>query len=180
MALTTFQGPVRSMGGFYSQGPYSVVDLTADTVITPTDHAGKLLLVNNSTLTFTLPTINSDTPVKSAGPYHKGGEPNTLSNVGITYRFVFLTSSGASTTIKMNTAANLFIGSIVQGKAGLGLVHVFEPNGTTDNAIVVNGTTTGGVAGTELCITAIYANKYLVQGVNLGSGTLATPFTAVP
>jgi hypothetical protein len=177
MALTTFQGPVRSMGGFYSQGPYSVVELTADTVINPTDHAGKIILINNSTLTLTLPTINSDTPVKSAGPYHKGGEPNTLSNVGISYKFIFLTSSGANTTIQMTTATNLFTGSIVQGKAGLGLVHVFEPNGSSNNALVFDGTTTGGVAGTEFTITAIYANKYHIQGVNLGSGTLATPFS---
>ena len=42
MALTTFQGPVRSLGGFYSQGPNSVLDITADgavggTVLTPAD-----------------------------------------------------------------------------------------------------------------------------------------------
>ena len=131
MALSTFQGPVRSMGGSYNQGPESVVALTVDTTI----------------------------------------------NVGIAYRFLFLTSSGDSTTIQMTTAANLFHGSIVQGKAGLGLVHVFEPNGSSNNALIFDGTTTGGVAGTDFTITAIYANKYHVQGVNLGSGTLATPFS---
>lgn len=177
MALSTFQGPVRSMGGSYNQGPESVVALTVDTTINPTDHAGKIILINNSTLTITLPTINSDALHPSAGPFRKGGGPNTLSNVGIAYRFLFLTSSGDSTTIQMTTAANLFHGSIVQGKAGLGLVHVFEPNGSSNNALVFDGTTTGGVAGTDFTITAIYANKYHVQGVNLGSGTLATPFS---
>ena len=108
MALTTFQGPVRSMGGFYSQGPYSVVELTADTTINPTDHAGKILLINNSTLTITLPTINSDTPVKSAGPYHKGGEPNTLSNVGISYKFIFLTSSNSFNLPEASNAVSNF------------------------------------------------------------------------
>ena len=177
MALTTFQGPVRSLGGFYSQGPNSVVALTADTTITPADHAGKLILVNNSTLTFTLPTINADADGAGSGP---GADPNTLNNVGLTYHFVFLTSSGVSTTIQMTTAANLLTGSVTSGKAGLGLVHVFEPNGSTHNAVVVNGTTTGGVAGSYVSFTAIYANKYLVQGTLLGSSTLATPFTAVP
>ena len=177
MALTTFQGPVRSLGGFYSQGPNSVLDITASATISPADHAGKLLLINNSTLTFTLPTINADTDPATSGP---GADPNTLNNVGLTYHFLFLTSSGASTTIKMTTATNLLIGSVTAGKAGLGLVHVWEPNGSTDNAIVVNGTTTGGVAGSYVSITAVYANKYLVQGTMLGTSTLATPFTAVP
>ena len=59
MALSTFQGPIRSMGGSYNQGPESVVALTADTTINPTDHAGKLILINNSTLTITLPAVNA-------------------------------------------------------------------------------------------------------------------------
>ena len=165
MALTTFQGPVRSLGGFYSQGPNSVLDITADgavggTVLTPADHAGRLILINNSTLTFILPTISAAADGAGSGP---GSDPNTLNNVGATYNFLFLGTSGVSTTIKMTTA-----------------VHVWEPNGSTDNAIVVNGTTTGGVAGSYVSITAVYANKYLVQGTMLGTSTLATPFTAVP
>ena len=88
MALTTFQGPVRSLGGFYSQGPNSVLDITASATISPADHAGKLLLINNSTLTFTLPTINAAADDGASGP---GADPNTLNNVGLTYHFLFLT-----------------------------------------------------------------------------------------
>ena len=44
MALTTFQGPVRSLKGFYAQGPATVVSLTADTTLTVAAHAGKLLM----------------------------------------------------------------------------------------------------------------------------------------
>jgi hypothetical protein len=40
----------------------------------------------------------------------------------------------------------------------------------------LNGTTTGGVAGTCIQIVAIAANKYMVQGQLLGSGIVATPF----
>jgi len=177
MALSTFQGPIRSMGGSYNQGPESVATLTADTTINPTDHAGKLILINNSTLTITLPAVNAAALDPAAGPFRKGGGPNTLSNVGIEYRFLMLTSSGASTTIGSSSSSDLMIGSMVQGKAGLGLVHVFEPNGSSNYQLVFDGTTTGGVAGTYFSITAVSANRYLVQGVNLGSGTLATPFS---
>jgi hypothetical protein len=34
MARTTFQGPVRSLGGIYQQGPATVVDVTASATLT--------------------------------------------------------------------------------------------------------------------------------------------------
>ena len=40
----------------------------------------------------------------------------------------------------------------------------------------MNGTTTGGVAGTRLQIQAVYTNRYYVEGFSIGTGTLATPF----
>jgi len=42
--------------------------------------------------------------------------------------------------------------------------------------INLNGTTTGGVAGSWVQIVAIAANKYMVSGNVIGSGTVATPF----
>jgi hypothetical protein len=40
----------------------------------------------------------------------------------------------------------------------------------------LNGTTTGGVAGTWIQIVAIAADKYMVTGNVIGSGIVATPF----
>ena len=48
--------------------------------------------------------------------------------------------------------------------------------GASDTYINLNGTTTGGVAGSWVQIFAIAANKYIVTGVILGTGTVATPF----
>jgi hypothetical protein len=42
--------------------------------------------------------------------------------------------------------------------------------------INLNGTTTGGIAGTTITVTVLAANKYMVTGVVLGSGSVATPF----
>jgi hypothetical protein len=42
--------------------------------------------------------------------------------------------------------------------------------------INLNGTTTGGVAGSWVQIFAIAALKYMVKGTVLGTGTVATPF----
>jgi len=52
----------------------------------------------------------------------------------------------------------------------------FTANGSSNDFINLNGTTTGGVAGTWIEIRAIAALKYCVTGVILGTGTVATPF----
>ena len=62
MAQTTFQGPVRSLGGFYSQGPNSLVSISASATLTPQEHGGKIITVGGSlaaTTTLTLPTIST-------------------------------------------------------------------------------------------------------------------------
>ena len=79
-------GVLRALGGYYMQSADSIVALTADTTITPDDHAGKLILINNSTLTITLPTINNDAEPITAGPDEN---PNSLNNTGIMYDFLF-------------------------------------------------------------------------------------------
>ena len=166
-------GLIRALGGYYMQGPDSIVALTADTIITPDKHAGKLILINNSTLTITLPTINNEMEPITSGP---GENPNTLNNTGINYDFLFITSSGTSTTIKGNSSADLMMGGIMSVKNGLAGVHFHQPNGSSNYQIVMNGTTTGGVAGTRLRIQAAFTNRYYVEGTSIGTGTLATPF----
>lgn len=49
-------------------------------------------------------------------------------------------------------------------------------NGTTHRALSSNGTTTGGLAGTRFIVTAISTTQWLIHGVALGSGVVATPF----
>ena len=46
----------------------------------------------------------------------------------------------------------------------------------SNDVISMNGTTTGGDAGSNLKIVAIGLAEYLVSGTLMGSGTVATPF----
>lgn len=55
-------------------------------------------------------------------------------------------------------------------------VAFFSGNGTTHVALTMNGTTTGGLIGTALRFTAISSTLWTVEGVNMGSGVVATPF----
>ena len=50
-------------------------------------------------------------------------------------------------------------------------------NGTTHLTITMNGSTTGGLIGTVIDFEGISATQWLVNGLVVGSGTLATPAT---
>jgi hypothetical protein len=177
MARTTFQGPVRSLGGLYQQGPAAVVDITASTTLSPEAHGGRIISVGGSlaaALTLTLPTINVSTNSVTSGP---GQDPNTLNNEGVVYT-IWVPTTISTSSLKIGTdGTDKFVGSITMNDVdsdGAALVGFFAA--AANDFINLNGTTTGGVAGSWIQIVAIAANKYMVTGTVLGTGTVATPF----
>ena len=179
MARTTFQGPVRSLGGIYQQGPASIVDITTSTTLSPEAHGGRIIAVGGSlaaALTLTLPSINVSTNPITSGP---GQDPNTLNNEGVLYTiWVPTTISTSSLKIGVTAASgDLYVGAVMSIDSDTsGAVVAFSANGSSNDFINLNGTTTGGVAGTWVQIVAIAADKYMVTGNVIGSGTVATPF----
>jgi hypothetical protein len=175
MARTTFQGPIRSLGGVYTQGANSLYTLTASSItLTPDANAGRPIYVNVATTTITLPTVNANTNPVAAGP---GNDPNTLNNLTATYTFIIgTTASAVKIRTTSSTPGDLFIGSTLIFPSAGGAASGFVPNGSSNDVINLNGTTTGGIAGSVLQIYAVAANKYFVTGNLIGSGTLATPF----
>ncbi len=176
MALTTFQGPVRSLGGFYSQGPATVVDITASTTLNPVAHAGRILAVGGSlasALTLTLPAINVSANPTTSGP---GQDPSTANNEGVTYT-IWVPTTIATSSLKIGTnGTDKFVGSLLSVDTDTSGAMVGFTSASTNDFINLNGGTTGGVAGTWIQIVAIAANKYMVTGVILGTGSVATPF----
>lgn len=177
MARTTFQGPVRSLGGIYQQGPASVVNITTSTTLSPDAHGGRIVAVGGSlaaALTLTLPVINTSANSITSGP---GQDPSTANNLGVVYTIWVPTTISTSALKIFAPSTNLFIGSLISVDTDTsGAVVGFTANGTSNDFINLNGTTTGGVAGTCIKIVAIAANKYMVSGQLLGSGIVATPF----
>lgn len=174
MAYTSFSGPVRSLNGFISYGPGAVVNIPDGTntiTVDPALHGGsRIIRTNDATLVITLPSINTAGSPESAGP---GGNPATDNNIGISYTFFVETTA---TNWKLGTdGTDKFVGSIVLIPTAGGAASAFAPAASND-FINFNGTTTGGIAGTWVRVTAVAANKYFVEGVVIGSGTLATPF----
>lgn len=176
MAMTTFQGPVRSLGGVFQQGPGSIVSITASTTLNPTDHGGRILTVGGSlaaNVVLTLPTINASTDPVTSGP---GRDPNTLNNEGVVYT-IWVPTTISTSSLKIGTdGTDRFVGTILGVDTDSSNALVAYTAGASDDFINFNGTTTGGVAGSWVQIVAIEALKYMVNGIALGSGVVATPF----
>jgi hypothetical protein len=177
MARTTFQGPIRSLGGIYQQGPATVVDITTSTTLTPEDHGGRIIAVGGSlaaALTLTLPAINVSANSTTSGP---GQDPSTANNEGVVYT-IWVPTTISTSSLKIGTdGTDKYVGSITMNDVdadGAALVGFFAA--AANDFINLNGTTTGGVAGSWIQIVAIAANKYMVNGTVLGTGTVATPF----
>ena len=168
MARTTFSGPVRSLRGFITAGPDAVVNITAETTLTFASHAGRLIEINDADGAVTLPTIQADSKGASAGQ----DDPNGNNQLGAVYRF-FIGTDATDLDIKTD-GTDKFVGSLAVGITD-STYKVFIPAASND-VISMNGTTLGGDKFSYLEITALADNEYLVQGVLIGSGTIATPF----
>jgi hypothetical protein len=176
MARTTFQGPVRSLGGIYQQGPAAVVAITASTTLNPVDHGGRILTVGGTlaaNVVLTLPTINVSTDSVTSGP---GQDPSTLNNEGVVYT-IWVPTTIATSSLKIGTdGTDKYVGAVLSIDTDTSGAAVGFTAGATNDFINFNGGTTGGVAGTWVQIVAVAANKYMVTGTVLGTGIVATPF----
>jgi len=176
MAITTFDGPIRSLGGIFQQGPSTIVSITSSTTLNPTLHAGRILSIGGTLaadVVLTLPTINASANTSASGP---GNDPNTLNNEGAVYT-IWVPTTIATSSLKIGTdGTDKFVGSVLSIDTDTSGAVVGFIAGASDDFINFNGGTTGGVAGSWVQIVATAALKYMVNGVALGSGTVATPF----
>jgi hypothetical protein len=176
MSRTTFQGPFRSLGGIYQQGPASVVAITASTTLNPTDHGGRLLSIGGSlaaNVVLTLPPIVTTANPASSGP---GQDPNTQNNLGVVYT-IWVPTTISTSSLKIGTdGTDKYVGSVLSIDTDTSGATVGFTAGASDDFINFDGSTTGGVAGTWIQIVALAALKYMVKGTVNGSGVVATPF----
>ena len=177
MANTTFDGPVRSRNGFQSIGPGSTVALTLATNLTVKDHAGRILTMDptGTPTAITLPSIVGGADSSVAGP---GSDPNNPSTIGTTFEILFIDEfTGTIST----DGTDKFVGSVMIG-VNDGAKKSFIPTAAND-IVNLNGeagasvATTGGLKGSRIKFTATAENTYMVEGVLVGSGTIATPFS---
>lgn len=170
MAMTTFDGPIRSLDGMYNQGPNNMVTLGATVTLSPINHGGMICLVP-ATCAITLPTIIATAYPSSSGP---GNDPNSANNLGVEYRLFFnVISAGATAQTVTCGGSDKLVGElIISGTTTMGFASV------TGTIITLNATTTGGAArGSMIALIPLAANLWSVNGVLIGSGSVATPFS---
>ena len=170
MAISTFDGPVRSLNGFYSQGPGNLLTLGATVTLSVATHAGHTLLVP-ATCAITLPTIVTTADPASSGP---GSDPNTQSNLGVEFVLFFnAISAGASAQTVTCGGSDKLVGTLGVTST---VYNAFAS--VTSTIITLNATTTGGAGrGSQITLVPLAANLWSVNGVLVGSGTVGTPFS---
>jgi len=170
MANTTFSGPVISKNGFIGTGPGSTVALTANTTLTVNDHAGRILITQDADGIFTLPSINTNANGATAGTT----DYNNLNNVGAS--FYFYVDTTATDVQIVTDGTDKFVGAAMIAVDD-GAKKAFFPAADND-VLSMNGTTTGGITGSVVQVTALQSAEYLVHNtLILGSGTIVTPFS---
>jgi hypothetical protein len=177
MAQTTFSGPVRSKNGFINLGPGATTNATLATDLTVANNAGRIFAIDPAVTptALTIPAIVSTADSDVAGP---GSDPNNANTIGTTFEILF--KDNFTGTIKTASTNDKFVGSVMIGVDN-GAKKAFVP-ATANNEVNLNGeagagnATTGGLKGSRIKFTAVAANLYMVEGLLIGDGTIATPF----
>ena len=96
---------------------------------------------------------------------------------GLEYKFIMANDAGGSITITSTDQA----GDYYQGTIAVHSVDAddgFAANGSSNNIITMNATTTGGLLGSEVNLRAVFGVGWLAWGNVLGTNTTgATPFS---
>jgi len=206
MAITTFSGPVRSLGGFVESGLNNAIDATAAsrwwcssfnraspsqprapgvlpaTVGSP-GPAGKALTVSADCGPFSLPLINAVNPgANAAAGQGQGGasDPNQTSNLGMQFRFTVLADLTTDLIINTGALTDVIFGTInfCDDANDAGVAAFFHTPGTA-NSVTFNGASQGGDAGSTFTLTAVGAAAWKLEGVSVfpTASTPATPFS---
>lgn len=154
MARTTFSGPVVSQAGFITGTDAIAASVTSATLAVTDAYNGQSIPLNRAGgMTVTLPAATGSQAV---------------------YKFLVGTTFTSNGVIQVANATDVMNGlASVGGATG----SVFSTLPASDT-ITMNGSTTGGLAGSYIEVTDISAGEWFVRAALIGSGTPATPFSA--
>ena len=126
--------------------------------VTRTSHLGRTILLD--TLSGSVATL----PASSGS--------------GDTYKFyVSVAPTSNAHIVKVANATDVFKGWVSTATTTEATSEE-EAAGGTDDTLTMNGTTTGGIAGSYIEVQDIVSGTWLIKGFLIGSGTLTTPLSA--
>lgn len=149
------RGDLNSLERYLREGGAAeTASITSSTSTASSVNAGKVILLNLAAgITVTLPNATG-----------------TLER----YIYVVGTTFTGSGIIKVSRSADTMAGTAVVSSA-TGATFV---TGSASDTITMNGTTTGGLAGSRVELFDAATNMWIVNCVLVASGTAATPFSA--
>ena len=165
MGATHFSGPVDSAAGFTVNGnptnigTFAKVDTSAATLtLDPTLHGANIVTLSRAAgTTVTLPAATGS---------------------GVIYRLLVLVAvTSNNDIIKVANASDTMIG-FSSGSTFAGTGAFIEGVGGTDDTCTMNGSTTGGLIGSYIILQDFATNVWFVDARLVGSGTMATSFSA--
>lgn len=145
---------------------------------------GSLAVTGPITETTNIATLSAATAAPSAAQSgttfllnRAGGITVTLPapTVGLRYTFVVITSVTATAYKVITDVGTTLLQGVVVGATTT--ASAFESVvGSANISVTMNGSTTGGLVGTQISFTCISSTLWQVTGTNFGSGSPATPF----
>lgn len=154
MSVSTFSGPVRSLGGFIT-GTDSIFTASTATLTVDDSYNGETILLSRAAgVTVTLPAATG-----SQAKYKF---------------FVSVSVTSNSNIIKVANATDVMTGNaVISG----GTAGIFGTTSTSDT-VTMNNSTTGGLIGSVVELIDIASGVWAVSASLNGSGVAATPFSA--
>lgn len=96
--------------------------------------------------------------------------------VGLNYNFVVGKAPTSGSHAIATNASTVFLNGTVNTAIASSTNVTYVADGSTHVAYRMNGTTTGGSAGTYVSVVAISSTIWAVEGQGIGSGVLTIPF----
>lgn len=133
-----------------------IITVAANTTLTKEQSGALVLLGVASGATLTLPAP----------------QEGLVFDVGVT-----VTRTSNAYKIITDAATTFLVGAVMAGDATIATSgDVFEADGSTIVSVNMDGDTKGGFIGTTLRFVCISSTKWYVNGLVIGTGTMATPF----
>lgn len=122
--------------------------------------SGRVIIVDDAAgLDFTLPALSA-------------------AEIGVHYKFVVTVSVTSNALRVVAASGDILFGGVVLVDFDTADANLWCPaDGSNDLTMSMNGTTTGGKLGSWVEFIATSATQWWVNGIAVGDGTLATPFS---
>jgi len=134
---------------------FGVLALTASATLNADAYGGKTVILNAAAgLSVTLPAATGS---------------------GVTFDVVVGTTVTSNALIVQVTTTDIIQGAVGVATDASGVVI---PTAATSDTITMNGSTTGGVKGSNLRVQDVASGVWSVSGMLVSTGTEATPFSA--